>query len=62
MALRICRSALLNGKRAYTMEVEKEFGVVYRARFGGFSKKSAQMVCQKLDAKGIDCQPFAPQS
>ena len=54
--------SMLQGKRAYTVEIEKSYGRVYRARFAGFSQKSAVAACQKLDAKGIDCQPFAPQS
>jgi D-alanyl-D-alanine carboxypeptidase len=53
---------ILTGKKAYTMEVEQDSGRVYRARFSGFSKRTAKAACKQLSAKGVTCLTLAPQS
>ena len=52
----------LRGKTAFTMEVQKSGGRVYRARFAGFNKRTAKRACRALTRKGIGCFALAPRS
>lgn len=52
----------LNGKQAITVEVQKGAKTVYRARFSGFTQKTAKAACAQLSKKGLTCLAFSPQS
>jgi D-alanyl-D-alanine carboxypeptidase len=52
----------LNGKQAITVEVQKGSKTVYRARFSGFTQKTAKAACAQLSKKGLTCLAFSPQS
>jgi D-alanyl-D-alanine carboxypeptidase len=55
-------SGLLEGKPAFTVEVQKGDETVYRARFSGFTQKTAKAACSKLARKGLQCMTLSPQS
>ena len=50
----------LRGKKAITLAFFKQDQVVYRARFAGFNRKTAQRACSALKRKSIKCYPLAP--
>ncbi len=52
----------LTGKQAFTVEVQKGSKTIYRARFSGFTQKTAKAACAQLSKKGLLCMAFAPQS
>jgi len=52
----------LSGKQAITVEVQKGAQTVYRARFSGFTQKTAKAACAQLTKKGLTCLAFSPQS
>ncbi len=52
----------LRGKVAFTMEVRKGSSSVYRARFAGFNRSTANRACRVLSKKGIGCFALAPRS
>ena len=52
----------LSGKQAITVEVQKGTKTVYRARFSGFTQKTAKAACAQLSKKGLTCMAFSPQS
>ena len=52
----------LKDKPALTVEVLKGADTVYRARFSGFTQKSAKSACAQLSKKGMECMPIQPQS
>ncbi len=52
----------LTGKQAFTVEVQKGSKTIYRARFSGFTQKTAKAACAQLSKKGLICLAFAPQS
>ena len=52
----------LSGKQAFTVEVQKGAKTVYRARFSGFTQKTAKAACVQLSKKGLKCLAFSPQS
>lgn len=52
----------LNGKQAITVQVQKGTKTVYRARFSGFTQKTAKAACAQLSKKGLTCLAFSPQS
>jgi D-alanyl-D-alanine carboxypeptidase len=52
---------LLADKQAITIEVQAGSGTMYRARFIGFSERTASQACRSLKAKGLDCLVLAPQ-
>ena len=52
----------LSGKQAITVEVQKGSKTVYRARFSGFTQKTAKAACAQLSKKGLQCLTFSPQS
>lgn len=54
--------AFLSGKQAITVEVQKGAKTVYRARFSGFTQKTAKAACAQLSKKGLTCLAFSPQS
>ncbi len=43
----------LSGKQAITVEVQKGSKTVYRARFSGFTQKTAKAACAQLSKKGL---------
>ena len=53
---------LLSGKQAVTVEVQKGSKTVYRARFSGFTQKTAKAACAQLSKKGLTCLAYSPQS
>ena len=53
---------LLKNKQAFTVTVQKGNETVYRARFSGFSEKSAKIACQQLSRQKVDCLALPPQS
>ena len=52
----------LSGKQAITVQVQKGSKTVYRARFSGFTQKTAKAACVQLSKKGLQCLTFSPQS
>jgi D-alanyl-D-alanine carboxypeptidase len=50
------------GKPGFTMELPQGKTVLYRARFAGFTQKTARAACRKIAAKGFGCLTFAPAS
>jgi len=52
----------LRGKVAFTLEVKKNGARFYRARFAGFSRKTAKRACRTLSKKGFGCFALAPRS
>jgi D-alanyl-D-alanine carboxypeptidase len=52
----------LSGKQAITVQVQKGTKTVYRARFSGFTQKTAKAACAQLSKKGLTCLAFSPQS
>ena len=52
----------LSGKQAITVQVQKGSKTVYRARFSGFTQKTAKAACAQLSKKGLQCLTFSPQS
>ena len=52
----------LSGKQAITVQVQKGSKTVYRARFSGFTQKTAKAACAQLSKKGLTCLAFSPQS
>jgi D-alanyl-D-alanine carboxypeptidase len=52
----------LKDKPALTVEVLKGADTVYRARFSGFTQKSAKSACAQLSKKGMECMAIQPQS
>jgi cell division septation protein DedD len=52
----------LSGKQAITVQVQKGARTVYRARFSGFTQKTAKAACAQLSKKGLTCLAFSPQS
>ena len=52
----------LKDKPALTVEVLKGSDTVYRARFSGFTQKSAKSACAQLSKKGMECMTIQPQS
>jgi D-alanyl-D-alanine carboxypeptidase len=52
----------LSGKQAITVQVQKGSKTVYRARFSGFTQKTAKAACAQLSKKGLPCLAFSPQS
>jgi D-alanyl-D-alanine carboxypeptidase len=61
-SLRSAGYDFLDGKPAFTVEVQKGKELQYRARFTGFTMQSARAACAKLTRQGERCQPFSPQS
>ena len=54
--------ASLEGKSAYTIAVQKDGSVLYRARFAGFDAASAKQACAKIVKIGEKCLAVQPQS
>jgi D-alanyl-D-alanine carboxypeptidase len=52
----------LEGKQAFTVEVQKGKETIYRARFSGFTQKTAKAACSQLSKKGMECMTLSPQS
>lgn len=52
--------AVLEGKEAQTVAVEKGQSVIYRARFVGFDETTAAAACQELKKKKSACSVQAP--
>ncbi len=54
--------ASLEGKSAYTIAVQKDGSVIYRARFAGFDAATAKKACAKIVTLGEKCLAVQPQS
>jgi D-alanyl-D-alanine carboxypeptidase len=52
----------LRDKPAFTVTVQKGDETTYRARFSGFSEKSARETCQAIMRKNMACYVVAPNS
>lgn len=52
----------LKGKKPFTMKFAKGGDVFYRARFSGFTRKTAQNACRTLNRRGVGCFALAPKS
>jgi D-alanyl-D-alanine carboxypeptidase len=50
----------LAGKKGITLTHTKDDSVIYRARFAGFNRASAQRACTALSRKSINCYALAP--
>jgi D-alanyl-D-alanine carboxypeptidase len=50
----------LAGKKGVTLTHSKDDTVIYRARFAGFDRVSAQRTCTALSRKSINCYALAP--
>jgi D-alanyl-D-alanine carboxypeptidase len=50
----------LAGKKGITLTHSKDDTVIYRARFAGFDRASAQRACAALSRKSINCYALAP--
>jgi D-alanyl-D-alanine carboxypeptidase len=50
----------LAGKKGITLTHSKDDTVIYRARFAGFDRASAQRACTALSRKSINCYALAP--
>jgi D-alanyl-D-alanine carboxypeptidase len=59
--VRALKLAALRQKTALAMPVSRGKSRLYRARFLGFSEKSAKETCRQLTRRGVDCLPLAPQ-
>jgi D-alanyl-D-alanine carboxypeptidase len=54
--------AILEGKPAFTVAVQKGSKVIYRARFGGFDEASAKEACASIAKLREKCVTVSPQS
>ena len=54
--------SFLNDKSAVTVEVQNGDQRFYRARFIGFTQKSAKAACTKLEKRGLECLTMSPQA
>ena len=52
----------LSGKQALAIKVDTDRGALYRARFAGFSRKTASRACRDLKRRSIRCITIAPHS
>ena len=50
----------LSGKQAFTVQVQTGAKTIYRARFSGFTQKTAKAACAQLSKKGLKCMTFSP--
>ena len=61
-AVRKKASRALSGKPGFTQAVTQGSDTVYRARFTGFTAKTARAACRRIAARGFGCLTLAPQS
>ncbi|MGI9462539.1 MAG: SPOR domain-containing protein, partial [Aestuariivirgaceae bacterium] len=54
-------AANLRGKKPFTMKFSKGKSTYYRARFSGFTRRTAQRACRTLTKKGLGCFALAPK-
>ncbi len=59
--VRALKLAALRQKAAQAVPVSKGKSMLYRARFLGFSEKSAKEACRELGKRGVSCLTLAPQ-
>lgn len=52
---------LIDGKTGFTMAISLDKGMLYRARFSGFTQDAARAACKALLGKGIACFPLSPE-
>ena len=52
----------LRGKTPFTMKFAKGGDIFYRARFSGFTRRTAANACRTLTRKGVGCFALAPKS
>jgi D-alanyl-D-alanine carboxypeptidase len=55
-------SKLVKNKPAFTVTVQKGDEIIYRARFSGFSEKTAKGACRQLSKRKVDCLALPPHS
>ncbi|MDH3741349.1 MAG: SPOR domain-containing protein, partial [Hyphomicrobiales bacterium] len=55
-------AANLRGKKPFTMKYAKGGDVYYRARFSGFTRRTAENACRTLKKGGLGCFALAPKS
>jgi D-alanyl-D-alanine carboxypeptidase len=59
--VRALKIASLHQKLALAIPVSKGKSTLYRARFLGFSEKTAKETCRQLTKRGVGCLTLAPQ-
>lgn len=55
-------TTVVKDKPAFTVTVQKGQETIYRARFSGFSEKSAKDACKALSQQSVSCLALPPQS
>ena len=55
-------STNLKGKTPFTMKYAKGDDIYYRARFSGFTRRTAKNACRTLNRRGVGCFALAPKS
>jgi D-alanyl-D-alanine carboxypeptidase len=56
------RIAALSGKPSFMLEAARGKERIYRARFSGFTEKTARAACRQLSRKGLDCLAVQPET
>jgi D-alanyl-D-alanine carboxypeptidase len=51
---------ILSNKPGFTMAAQGSNGMIYRARFSGFTERHARRACEELVKKKLDCLALAP--
>jgi D-alanyl-D-alanine carboxypeptidase len=51
---------ILSNKPGFTMAAQSSSGMIYRARFSGFTESHARRACDELAKKDVDCLALAP--
>jgi D-alanyl-D-alanine carboxypeptidase len=51
---------ILSNKPGFTMAAQGSNGMIYRARFSGFTESHARRACDELSKKDVDCLALAP--
>ncbi len=55
-------ATVVKDKPAFTVTVQKGLETIYRARFSGFSEKTAKDACKALSQQSVSCLALPPQS
>lgn len=51
---------ILSNKPGFMMAAQSSSGMIYRARFSGFTERHAREACDELSKKDLDCLALAP--
>jgi cell division septation protein DedD len=51
---------ILSNKPGFMMAAQGSSGMIYRARFSGFTERHAREACDELSKKDVDCLALAP--